>query len=125
MIGGRLKEGSLPRFNYQPGVGRLTSWVIHTISLSLLLRIFSSSGCAVDDNRAGSRKRIFVTSIAYTGSLKTEGDGVNGLAGANNLCVQAATNAVLGGSWDAWLSDSTIHAKDRFNGIGHGILSTK
>lgn len=51
-------------------------------------------------------KRVFVTDFVYKGNL-------GGLTGGDAKC-QARANAVgLGGTWKAWLSDSTTNAKDR------------
>src|SRR5262245_2730644 len=69
-----------------------------------------------------SGKRIFVTSTPYTGDLKTNGAGMTGLHGADNLCGLAATAAGLGGTWTAWLSSSTVDAIDRINDVGPWYL---
>ncbi|MBI2613176.1 MAG: DUF1554 domain-containing protein [Candidatus Levybacteria bacterium] len=45
-------------------------------------------------------KRVFVTSTVYNGNL-------GGLAGADAKCQTKANDAILGGTWKAWLSDST------------------
>jgi len=50
--------------------------------------------------------RVFVTSTTYTGKL-------GGLSGADAKCQARADAAGLGGTWVAWLSDSTTNAKDR------------
>ncbi len=50
--------------------------------------------------------RVFVTSTKYTGNL-------GGLAGADAICNARASAAELGGTWVAWLSTSTVHARDR------------
>src|SRR5258706_2293777 len=44
----------------------------------------------------GGAKRVFVTATGYTGNLKAAGAGVNGLAGGDKLCANAATAALLG-----------------------------
>jgi Protein of unknown function (DUF1554) len=49
--------------------------------------------------------RVFVSSSASNGNL-------GGIAGANNTCQIRADSAVLGGSWRAWLSTSTVNARD-------------
>lgn len=59
------------------------------------------------------QKRVFVTSVAYTGDLAGEGGATTGLAGADALCAWHATDAALGGSWVAWLSTSATQAIDR------------
>jgi hypothetical protein len=73
---------------------------------------------AANTDMAMAKKRVFVTSGTWTGDLKTHGGGTDGLDGANKLCQMAATNAGLGGTWVAWLSDSTHDAKDRIADVG-------
>lgn len=58
-------------------------------------------------------KRVFVTSNSFSGDLKTAGGGTSGLDGADRLCNGAATEAGLGGTWKAWLSDEATNAFDR------------
>jgi len=53
-----------------------------------------------------TQKRVFVTSESYTADL-------GGLAGADAKCQKLADAAKLGGTYRAWLSDSTTHAKYR------------
>jgi hypothetical protein len=67
---------------------------------------------------APARKRIFATSTRHNGDLKTAGGGATGLEGADNLCRTAATGGGLGGSWKAWLSDSSTNAIDRIADVG-------
>ena len=50
--------------------------------------------------------RVFVTSTTSDGNL-------GGLAGADMTCNSLAATAGLGGNWVAWLSTSTVDAKDR------------
>ncbi len=50
--------------------------------------------------------RVFVTNNSWTGNL-------GGLAGADQKCAQAATNAGLRGIWKAWISDDCKDAKER------------
>ncbi len=50
--------------------------------------------------------RIFATSQLYKGDL-------GGLAGADSKCQALANAAGLAGTWNAWLSTSTVNAKDR------------
>src|SRR5262245_51629174 len=64
------------------------------------------------------QKRVFVTAGSWNGNLKAAGAGSDGLDGANKLCQGAATTAGLGGTWVAWLSDSTHDAKDRIADVG-------
>lgn len=70
--------------------------------------------------------RVFVTSTAYNGDLKTAGSAKGlgtvstGLDGADKICQSHANAASLGGTWKAWLSNSAVNAKDRlgsYNGV--------
>jgi hypothetical protein len=49
-------------------------------------------------------KRVFVTSAAFSGDLKTEGAGADGFDGADKLCTQAAAAAGLTSTFRAFLS---------------------
>lgn len=51
-------------------------------------------------------KRVFNNSTHYSGNL-------GGLTGADAKCQTSAEVASLGGTWKAWLSTSTVNAKDR------------
>jgi hypothetical protein len=51
-------------------------------------------------------KRVLVTSTGYDGNL-------GGLAGADQKCRDRAVAGGLGGTWRAWLSTSSVSAKDR------------
>ena len=52
-------------------------------------------------------KRVFVTSGGYQGNL-------GGLTGAGTICDTEANNAgLVGTSWTAWLSTSSVNARDR------------
>ncbi len=62
---------------------------------------------------AGGMRRVFVTSGAYTGDLKTSGGGTDGLDGADKICNAAAKGAGLPGTFKAWLSTETTNAIDR------------
>ena len=61
---------------------------------------------ATRSTEACAWKRVFVSSISYTANL-------GGLAGADAKCQSLADAAVLGGTWRAWLSDSTSSAATR------------
>ncbi len=50
--------------------------------------------------------RVFVTSTTTNGNM-------GGLAGGDAICDAQASAASLGGTWVAWLSTSTVDAKDR------------
>ncbi len=71
---------------------------------------------------ASTTKRVFVTSLAYSGNLKAAGNGSDGLDGADRLCTTHAMAASLGGTWKAWLSGVntplTNDAIDRITGSG-------
>lgn len=71
---------------------------------------------------AGPLKRVFVTKSRYTGDLKTAGGGLDGLDGADTLCLKAAQAANMGGKWRAWLSTSTVDALSRIDDVGPWLL---
>jgi hypothetical protein len=52
-------------------------------------------------------RRVFVSSQTYDGKL-------GGHSGADSTCQTLATNAGLGGTWLAWISDSTSSPNKRF-----------
>jgi hypothetical protein len=56
---------------------------------------------------------VFLSSLTYSGDLKTAGGGQTALDSADKLCQHLADAAVIGGVWKAWLSDSTTNAIDR------------
>ncbi len=66
----------------------------------------SADDCNDNNPAIGACKHVFVTSTVYTGNLER-------LNGADSKCQQRATAAGLGGTWKAWLSDSSTDAKDR------------
>ncbi len=56
-------------------------------------------------------KRMFISA--------TTADGANGsLANADTLCTTDATTNGLGGTWKAWISNSTTNAIDRISDLG-------
>lgn len=57
---------------------------------------------------ASNPRTVFVTSQTFMGG------GLNGLAGADVICQQSAVAANLGGTYLAWLSDSTGSPSTRF-----------
>jgi hypothetical protein len=59
----------------------------------------------------GVALRVFITSTTTHGDL-------GGLAGADQLCQDRANAAALNGSWKAWISTSTVNAKDHVVGPG-------
>jgi hypothetical protein len=60
------------------------------------------SGCA------SGNARVFVTS-----AQQSQGGNLGGTAGADSTCNAAAAAASIGGSWNAWLSDSHAQATSR------------
>jgi len=52
-------------------------------------------------------KRVFLSSATTNGEI-------NGISGADSFCQSLAGSASLGGTWNAWLSDSTISVSSRF-----------
>lgn len=64
-------------------------------------------------------KRVFLTSSAYNGDLKSAGSkfglgiATSGLDGADKVCQGTANIAKLGGTWKTWLSDSITSASSR------------
>ncbi len=83
------------------------------------LYCFEQSHTQIDTTTPNTAyRRVFVTSQNFGGII---GDG--GLAGADARCQAAATGgAALGGSWKAWLSDSTTTAASR---LGHATVPYK
>jgi hypothetical protein len=71
---------------------------------------FGACDCGVT-----ASKRIFVTAALYPGNF-------GGLAGADAKCTTAAEAVTLGGTWKAWLSDSTTDAIDRIAEVGPWVL---
>jgi hypothetical protein len=63
------------------------------------------------DPAPATGRRLFITSVPYTGSM-------GGLSGADGHCATAAAAANKGGTWRAWLSTSTVSALDRQVGPG-------
>ena len=52
-------------------------------------------------------KRVFLSSTTTNGDM-------NGISGADSFCQSLADSASLGGTWNAWLSDSTTSVSSRF-----------
>lgn len=69
------------------------------------------AGAAADAAATGGDKRVFVTRTTYNGDL-------GGLAGADDKCQTAAEAFSLGGTWVAWLSDSSNSALARVTATG-------
>lgn len=68
-----------------------------------------------------SHKRVFLTSTVYNGDLKSQANVLpgpavtTGLQGGDKICQNRANAASLGGTWEAWLSDSSASANSRLN----------
>lgn len=92
-------------------------------SLTFYFREGGSSGCGIPGGSssparpprgsAADAKRAFLTSVTYNANLQRGGGASSGLAGADKLCHEVAASAELGGTWRAWLSDSSTDAIDR------------
>jgi hypothetical protein len=61
-------------------------------------------------------KRVFATAQTVLGDMNEATTGVFGLLGGDLFCNRAAVTAGIGGSWRAWLSDSSNNAFDRVLG---------
>ena len=86
--------------------------------------LFDTTGCVSGDIviikdgslECFSRRVVFVTSGTFNGDLKTAGNGSTGLNGADKLCQEAVDSdgsIVPSGEYIAWLSTSTMNAKNR------------
>ena len=62
-------------------------------------------------------RRVFVSTESFTGSL-------GGTSGADGSCQSLASAAELGGTWKAWVSDSTTSPSTRFTqaAVGYRLL---
>jgi hypothetical protein len=67
-------------------------------------------------------KRVFVTSGTFTGDFASEGNGADGLTGADSVCDTAARTANLGGTWVAWLSTAQTNASSRVDMTADRVL---
>jgi len=65
----------------------------------------------VDDEPPVCTRRVFVSSILFTGNL-------GGLEGADAECQALADSVALGGSFKAWLSSSIAWPENRFTQLG-------
>lgn len=61
---------------------------------------------------------VFGTDNLYSGDLRTEGGASSGLEGADRVCNREAADAKLAGRFRAWLSTSTVDARDRIAPVG-------
>lgn len=67
-------------------------------------------------------KRVFVTSQAYNGDLKTQAGAASGVAGGDALCQTTADARSLGGTWRAYLATPTHRATSSFTHPGPWTL---
>ncbi len=67
---------------------------------------------------AGGAKRVFITSQWYKGDLVSAAHAATGLAAADKICNLLAQASSVGGTWVAYLSDSSTDAIDRVPGNG-------
>lgn len=74
------------------------------VNKDALCQIYSTEGVSLP--AFCSKKVIFLTSQQFDGNL-------GGLAGADAKCQTAATAGGLSGTFKAWMSDTTISARDR------------
>lgn len=78
-----------------------------------------SDGATPGQSDGGNgRKRVFITSVAYDGNLAAAGRGATGIEGADALCQLAADAAELGGTFKAFLGDSSRQAGDDLADVG-------
>ena len=77
-----------------------------------------SDASAGDGSVTLGRKRMFVTTKQFTGNLKAEGGAADGLGSGDAICNREAGDARLSGTFRAWLSTSTVAAKDHVAAVG-------
>jgi|GEM_PF-1819853 len=80
-------------------------------SSNLSLLCFEETHLPAPTPVPATRKRLFITSVTQTGSF-------GGLAQADALCNTAAQAGNKGGTWKAWLSDSSTNALSRIADVG-------
>lgn len=85
----------------------------------------SSGGEAVTVAPPAGGLRAFVTAAGYSGDLAAAGAAADGLSGADALCEREAKSAGLTGRWAAWLSTSTVDAKDRIDSPPKGYYDVR
>ena len=73
--------------------------------------VLTQRGCEIP-----YKNMVFVTGAAWYGAL-------GGLEGADEKCNAAAGAANLSGTWRAWLSTDTVHAKDRVGDLPYYVLT--
>jgi len=99
------------------GADACTSGTVHCLSggLQCVANPPAETCNAVDDDCNGvvddppvCVRRVFITSTVFTSDL-------GGLEGADATCQNLADAAALDGTFKAWLSSSTVAAKDRIS----------
>ena len=93
----------------------LTSGEVFTASIPICLPDLTIFTLLVDvfgSQLGAGPKRVFVTSTVHDADLNEE-DPAGGLAGGDAICQARADDAMLGGTWTAWLSTTSVNAIDR------------
>jgi hypothetical protein len=72
----------------------------------------SAGGNGSGGSGGGGVKRVFVTADSFGPAM------IDNAGTANALCQQSALLGSLGGSWQAWVSDDLVDAKDNVTGPG-------
>jgi hypothetical protein len=91
------------------------------LMLASCLSVSPLVGCVMAPEQAEPltpHKYVFATSTSYSGDFKTPTGAATGLEGADKICQVAATGAGLSGTFQAWISTSTVHAIDHVSGAG-------
>jgi hypothetical protein len=82
----------------------------------------AGADAATDAPPNPGRRRMFVTTGQFTGNLKAAGGAADGVAGGDAICNREAGEAGLPGTFRAWLSTSTLAAKDHVAARGPWFL---
>ncbi len=78
---------------------------------------------AVDCVASSPGKRVFVTTRSFHADLAEQAFMLDGLAAGDSFCSAAAAEGGLGGTWRAWLSSSTVDARDRLTDVSPWYLN--
>jgi hypothetical protein len=73
------------------------------------------AGCVYDTTQCETWRRVFVTSTELQGDF-------GGLDDGDDICRARATAAGVGGDWRAWLSTSTVNARDRITDTEYRLM---
>jgi hypothetical protein len=71
---------------------------------------YSCQNFSIKCSLPGGTCRVFTSSSRYRGDMFPH--PVSGILGGNQICQNLANTARLGGTWKAWLSSSSINARD-------------